>query len=103
MDGLSQHDLWELRGMIQQIGWEKFMSHVGSLMAEQADKVERDSKQDKSLFSASCLIHQNLSPLWKDCGFFDYRKFKEWGFLPEAHVAQIEGRSFPTRDTDNAK
>ncbi len=70
---LSQEDLWTLRGIVQKCGWGEFMSHVGSLMAEQADKVARDSVEDKALFQASVFIHcPEAVQMWKDCGFFDY-------------------------------
>ena len=70
---LSQDDLWTLRGLIQKTGWGSFMSHIGSLMAEQADKVQRDSTQDTALFRASTFIHcDEASKLWNECGTFDY-------------------------------
>ena len=58
--------------MIQQWGWGAFMRHVGSIMAEQADKVNWESKQGKALFNLSSSIHK-LDSFFQECGWFDYR------------------------------
>lgn len=70
---LSQKDLWTLRGLVQKCGWGEFMQHVGGLMAEQADKVQRDSEEDKNLYQCSITIHA-LDEFFQKCGQFDYRK-----------------------------
>jgi hypothetical protein len=73
---LSQVDLWTIRALIQKAGWGEFMRHIGSFMAEQADKVKRDSEQDKSLEECSRTIHA-LGQFFDKCGTFDYRPFKD--------------------------
>lgn len=78
--------------MIQQVGWAKFMSHIGSLMAEQADKVERGSTQDTALFQCSSFIHA-ATDMWKDCGFYDYRPLILLGWVPEEQREMIEMRA----------
>lgn len=84
MNDLTQEELWHMRALIQRIGWGKFMRHVGSLMAEQADKVQRDSEQDHNLFQCSNTIHA-LDPFFQKCGYFDYRKMG--GLIPAEHAA----------------
>jgi|688.fasta_scaffold1077810_2 hypothetical protein len=74
-NALSQTDLWTLRGLVQKCGWGEFMRHIGSLMAEQADKVPRDSEEDKNLFNCSRTIHA-LDEFFEKCGQFDYRVFE---------------------------
>ena len=81
---VTQDELWRLRALIQRIGWGEFMLHVGSLMAEQADKVPRDSEQDHELFRCSNTIHA-LNPFFQKCGFFDYRRLGEM-FLPDEYL-----------------
>lgn len=72
---LTQEDLWRLRGMIQKVGWRPFMSHIGSIMAEQADKVKSDSEQDKALFHFSIILHNSeIQKEFDKCGKFDYKK-----------------------------
>lgn len=84
---LSQEDLWRIRAMLQRTGWESFLSHIGSIMAEQADKVKRDSDQDKTLFRLSTLFHsQFFREESAKCGFFDYRPFIKMGWVPEEFV-----------------
>ena len=51
------------------------MRSIGSLMAEQADKVPRDSEEDKNLFNCSRTIHA-LDEFFEKCGHFDYRDFE---------------------------
>ena len=74
-NALSQTDLWILRGLVQKCGWGEFMRHIGGLMAEQADKVPRDSEEDKNLFNCSRTIHA-LDEFFEKCGWFDYRDFE---------------------------
>ena len=90
---LSQADLWMLRALIQKAGWGEFMRHVGSLMAEQADKVKRDSEEDKNLFQCSNTIHA-LDPFFQKCGAFDYRKFTE--MIPAEYLAMLKDYLPPT-------
>jgi hypothetical protein len=71
---LNQKDIWTLRAINQKCGWGEFMLHVGSLMAEQADKVARDSEEDKNLFQCSVTIHA-LDEFFQKCGRFDYISF----------------------------
>ena len=68
MDGLLQTQLKEMRTLIHEMGWANFMSHLGGLMAEQADKVP--DKQSSPLFVASSMMH--LPDLWEACGEFKY-------------------------------
>ena len=42
------------------------MNRIGSIMAEQADKIKKDSLQDKALYQASLVIHD---PTAQDCRF----------------------------------
>lgn len=87
-DDLSQDELWRLRSMVSKAGWAKFMSHVGSLMAEQADNVPQDSEQDKWLFRCSNLIHsKDLSEAFQKCGKFDYKQFP---FTPKEYKPYFE-------------
>ena len=84
---LSQEDLWRIRAMLQRTGWARFLSHIGSIMAEQADKVKRDSEQDKTLFRLSTLFHGELfREEFAKCGFFDYRPFIEMDWVPKEFV-----------------
>lgn len=70
---LSQEQLWLLRAMIQRLGWKQFFYELASLMAEQADKVKRDSTQDKTLASFSNMIHTGkYDDILKDMGVFNY-------------------------------
>ena len=87
MNDLTQEELWHMRALIQRIGWGKFMRHVGSLMAEQADKVARDSEQDVNLFQCSNTIHA-LDQFFQKCGYFDYRAMG--GLVPAEHRAVLE-------------
>lgn len=64
-----QDQLKEMRTLVQEMGWEAFMMHVGSLMAEQADKTP--PPQSGALFSASRMIHI-LPSIWTECGTFQY-------------------------------
>jgi len=94
MSVLSQDDLWALRGLVQKCGWGEFMGHVAGLMAEQADKVQRDSEQDKNLFAC----HNTLTALrthFAKCGHFDYRKHGE---LLEPHQLEILNKYPPGGD-----
>jgi hypothetical protein len=70
---LSRADLMTMRGLVQKAGWGEFMGHVGSLMAEQADKVPRDSERDRNLAQCSHTIHA-LDEFFQQCGQFDYRQ-----------------------------
>ncbi len=72
MRNFNQNDLKVMRSLVQSLGWGEFMSHVGSLMAEQADKVKRDSEQDTNLFQCSNTIHA-LDEFFQKCGEFDYK------------------------------
>ena len=62
--------LKEMRTLIQEMGWETFMMHVGSLMAEQSDKASND-KQSSALFGSAKMVHR-LRDAWEDCGTFEY-------------------------------
>lgn len=64
-----QVQLKEMRTLIQEMGWEAFMMHVGSLMAEQSDRTP--AEQSGALHSASRMIHI-LPDVWKGCGTFEY-------------------------------
>ena len=66
-----QGELKLMRSLVQRMGWGEFMRHVGSLMAEQADRVQRDSEEDKSLFQCSRTIH-TLDQFFSACGKFTY-------------------------------
>lgn len=89
---MNQAELWQLRAWIQRIGWGPFMRHIGSIMAEQADKVKRGSEQDGSLFSCSNTIHA-LDEFFQKCGHFDYLKMRD--MLPEEHIAVLEANPPP--------
>lgn len=71
MKDLTQAELWHLRALIQRTGWGVFMRHVGSLMAEQADKVKPGSEQDTNLANCSMTIHA-MDKFFEKCGHFDY-------------------------------
>ena len=87
---LSQDDLWTLRAIVQKSGWKGFMNHVGSLMAEQADKVESGYKQDSALAFVSQFIHGNpRQELWDECGTFDYLNSC---FFPKEYKEMFEAR-----------
>lgn len=80
----TQKDLWTLRAMIQKMGWARFMAHLSGIMAEQADKVPPESKQDKALFNLSVAFqNKGFIEAFQECGFFDYRK--GIGMVPEEH------------------
>jgi hypothetical protein len=64
-----QDDLKKLRTLVQKMGWGEFMSHVGSLLAEQADKTDGD--QSSALFACSRTVHA-LRDAWDGCGRFTY-------------------------------
>jgi hypothetical protein len=64
-----QDQLKTMRTLIHKMGWHEFMMHVGSLMAEQVDKVPE--KQSSVLFQSSGFIH-SLDSMWKDLGRFEY-------------------------------
>lgn len=64
-----QDDLKKLRTLVQKMGWQEFMMHVGSLMAEQADKTDGD--QSSALFACSRTVHA-LRDAWAGCGRFTY-------------------------------
>jgi len=64
-----QKDLTVMRTLVQKMGWREFMSHVGSLLAEQHDKVE--GEQSGALMAASNAVH-SLEKLWAACGKFEY-------------------------------
>jgi hypothetical protein len=66
---MTQEELRQLRIIIQQNGWGSFMSNIGSLMAEQADKTE--GNQSGALFAGSSTIHA-LKDCWNACGFLEY-------------------------------
>lgn len=66
-----QNDLKKLRTLVQKMGWAEFMGHVGSLLAEQADKTE--GSQSGALAASSCTIHA-LRQVWQGCGTFTYPK-----------------------------
>jgi hypothetical protein len=55
-----QDDLKKLRTLIQKMGWGEFMSHVGSLLAEQADKTDGD--QSGALSTDSESFRKEWSP-----------------------------------------
>lgn len=86
---ITQDELWRLRALIQRIGWRKFMFHIGSLMAEQADNVPRDSPQDSGLFNCSVAIHK-LDPVFAKLGFFDYRNRH---FIPDEYRDLLEANA----------
>lgn len=91
MSDLSQKDLWTLRALVQKIGWKSFMTHIGSLMAEQADKVKKDSDQEKALFYLSTFLHHpGFLDMVEPCGTFDYRKFIDIGFIPDEFKQLLE-------------
>jgi hypothetical protein len=93
MSDLTEKELWYLRAIIQRIGWGKFMCNVGSLMAEQADKVECDSEQDKNLFQCSNTVYA-LDPFFQKCGHFDYRRLD---LVPEEYKPLLEANP-PCKD-----
>ena len=64
-----QSDLKKLRTLVQKMGWQEFMMHVGSLMAEQADKTA--GSQSSALFACSNTVHA-LREAWDGCGRFTY-------------------------------
>lgn len=64
-----QQQLKEMRTLVQEMGWGEFMGHVGSLMAEQADKTSGD--QSDTLFRCSTTVH-SLGEIWSKCGKFQY-------------------------------
>lgn len=66
---MNQEDLKILRTLIQNNGWGNFMSNVGSLMAEQADKTT--GSQSSALFACSNTVHA-LDEAWDGCGYFKY-------------------------------
>lgn len=72
---LTQTDLWTIRGIIQKSSWSEFMGHIAGIMAEQADKVQRGSEQDKNLYECSNTIYA-LNNFFEKCGRFDYRNNK---------------------------
>lgn len=71
---------------MQKAGWGEFMSHVSAIMAEQADKVARDSEQDKSLFQCSNTLTA-LREFFQKCGQFDYLGC---GLTPEEYRPLLE-------------
>lgn len=64
-----QQQLKEMRTLVQEMGWGEFMMHVGSLMAEQADRTTGD--QSSALFACSNTVHSLRKP-WFGCGRFKY-------------------------------
>jgi hypothetical protein len=64
-----QQQLKEMRTLVQEMGWGEFMMHVGSLMAEQADKTT--GSQSSALFACSSTVHALREP-WFGCGKFKY-------------------------------
>jgi hypothetical protein len=81
---LSTTDLMILRGLLQKTGWGEFMRHIGSLMAEQVDKSNRETG-DK-LFECSRTIHA-LNPFFAECGRFLYTNHGE--LLSDEDMATI--------------
>lgn len=67
---MDQTDLKTMRTLIQRHGWKEFMMTVGSLMAEQSDKLG-DSDQGGALFASANTIHA-LGDIWSGCGTFVY-------------------------------
>lgn len=61
--------LKDMRTLVQEMGWGEFMMHVGSLMAEQADKTR--GEQSSALFACSNTIFALQEP-WHECGRFQY-------------------------------
>lgn len=85
---LSQRDLWTLRALVQRTGWGSFMRHVGSLMAEQADKVKWESPQGVALANCSRTIHA-LDKFFKECETFDYLSWgPEW--IDQQHLDMMK-------------
>jgi hypothetical protein len=70
---LSQKDLWTIRAIMQKCGWGEFMYHISGFMAEQADKVARDSEQEQALIGCSELLTK-INEFFTVCGHFDYTK-----------------------------
>lgn len=100
MNRLEQKDLWTLRALVQKAGWKEFMIHVGSLMAEQADKVKRDSKEDKALFGMSTFLHNpGVVAMVEECGSFDYRPFIQMGWVPEEFRQLLLDNPPPEKET----
>jgi hypothetical protein len=69
MSGDLQEQLKEMRTLVQDMGWEEFMSHVGSLMAEQSDKTS--GSQSGALSACARTLHA-LKTAWAGCGHFKY-------------------------------
>lgn len=65
----EQAQLRVMRTLVQTMGWQKFMCHVGSLMAEQSDKV--DGGQASALYHCSRTVHA-LDKAFAQCGHFNY-------------------------------
>lgn len=83
-----------MRATIQKMGWKKFMGYIAGIMAEQADRVPRDGKQDKALFHLSTILHSPpMVELFGDCGYFDYRKMMGW--VPDDFKQTLEDNPPP--------
>lgn len=65
-----QKQLRSMRILVQQMGWGPFMRHVGSLMAEQSDRVP-DGPQATALRACSRTVHALNEP-FTECGKFQY-------------------------------
>jgi hypothetical protein len=65
--------MWTLRALIQKAGWLEFFSHVTAILAEQADKVKRDSDQDKGLVACYQAMRIVTQGYGAQCGEFNYR------------------------------
>jgi hypothetical protein len=66
-----QKQLKDMRTLVQEMGWSQFMSHVGSLMAEQSDKTS--GRQSSYLNRCSTLLHwAEMRANFEACGHFTY-------------------------------
>lgn len=65
-----QIQLKEMRTLIQEMGWEEFMTNLACLMAEQSCNTG-DQEQSGSLGASHNTI-MALIPIWKKCGKYKY-------------------------------
>jgi len=83
----TQKDLAAMRSMVERLGWGEFMLHVGSLMAEQSDKVGEE--QSSKLFSCSNTIHA-LDKFFQELNTFEYSKMPPGMEVPLLDVNEME-------------